>query len=1443
MTNNTPLDQKPEDNTPLDGESVQEVHARPQNNEDIYMATGQDDLELPQAKAQFVQGNMRTTQRIIDEAFGVAAPAETVRQALVNQNQKVVEFQENPDFYLEQALALRDPDTSADDVRFAINDRIGSEMMEELKADEVRAAGMNQVADAVIDFGAMILREGTIGIYESLTDRTERRGTELLWHKLNDTPSEFKTFFEGWIEDARKEGLNNNNAWAISQLEEEFFSNGVDHNKNLKKAFALLDAMGIGSLAKAPLKMSLGLAKSSTRGGRMAVVEGVEASADKAAAVTSRAIDPELKADASLGTLNPHKQPVSPSEGWYTRAIHKIDLLKRLEEGRLAGAAGKIADEAELNRVALKASDNFAARVGSPIVDTQLNALELGRYQVEMTFGTSKGGTYVSEKTAQPLANKVGGTPELANPADPDSGWVVKVRQNLATKGAISKIDWNEFAALEQDIVRSTLGKVFGNKFMGSAALRGVEDLTTSVQLGEGFSAFAKKEFMKEVKKIDAVGSKDLGYINSILGRLRDDPVEAAKRTWYTPEEFRQLYWAEAGKAPTPKVQEAYQAAVDISDTAAALKAVGIMDKYVNLGYKTLDLGDIRVPAKEYPAHKLAADDLVYDAEIGAVFRFSNLDEGYGAIHKLDKPQFDGVEYVVKPKGVAELSPEDVMGYNAGGPRLNPNANFFVTLGGKRLKALLTTFTEADARVAVDDIRNLRTKHVAGTLTDEDVAKWNRWNPEVNTVEELNEFMRLHKWQFDELSDIGYKDRYGSILDTEVGGDEASTGMQMHEYIENDMRRNDQVLPQFGGEKSFNVDPLTAIGQQFGSAASEFSFRNYTQQAQVGWVKTAMEKRPEWFANLNIAKDDHRNLFRNAQISGTDEFANRMREIHAIESRRMHLKSPAASHMQELGTKVQDFVFNTTGKAVRLDDPVEQVSNKMLTIAYQSAFGFLNSSQVVVQGSHAATIMLASPKHGSKGAMMALVTRAFSSESPEIIQEMAKRLSGNAGLKSDEIVEMMEYLRTSGRDIVDGDAIEMGTGVGYGISSFGGESYNPTKLQAAWRATKKRGKQGLDAGLIPFNMGERLSRRTGIFTAILEFKAKNPGVPLNSDMARKWITRREQDLTFHMTTSSRPLVQSGAMKVPTQWLSHSFRAMETIAVGRNFTKWERARMFAVLFPAYGLSGFGMANAASYIADKFGWEEDSVEFTALKWGVLDGLTDWLLPDTDGKQGTGLAPRLTPLGAVIETARKITEGSLLEAVGGPSAQIIGGGVDAFVSALGNAVAGRDVMLTEDLVKLLRQPSGVDSIAKAWGIFQNGEYRSKNGVTIPGEMNTTDGILTLLGLTTLKQSEWYQIKTQLFRSNRKFIQYRKEINREAEKAFAMLQDVDTKDRGIEMFDELHSKIALSGFSFTQQTQLRRSLYTLAEDQALVVMRDLMEMERTTDQQRIGKTLGVIK
>src|SRR6056300_1450299 len=274
---NTPLDQQTneeDNNIHLDGpiDQGEQEGTRPGNNEEMYLVTGKTDISIGEAKHASIQDNMKEIDRLIESAYGLQAPLEDVAGKFEYAKVKSQDFMENPDYFLEQALALNDPDVSPTDIRAAVNQQIGWEMIQELSNQEKAEGG---ASDAVLDFGAFVIREMTIGVPENLTDRTERRGTELLWHQLNDKPSEFKAWFQTWIDDAAKEGRNMS-SWSISQLEEEFFSAGFDPDKGLKKAFALLDILAPIVPYKSLLKLPSSLAKTTTRIGRVSVMRGAD---------------------------------------------------------------------------------------------------------------------------------------------------------------------------------------------------------------------------------------------------------------------------------------------------------------------------------------------------------------------------------------------------------------------------------------------------------------------------------------------------------------------------------------------------------------------------------------------------------------------------------------------------------------------------------------------------------------------------------------------------------------------------------------------------------------------------------------------------------------------------------------------------------------------------------------------------------------------------------------------------------------------------------------------------------------------------------------------------------------------------------------------------------------------------------------------------------------
>jgi hypothetical protein len=97
----------------------------------------------------------------------------------------------------------------------------------------------------------------------------------------------------------------------------------------------------------------------------------------------------------------------------------------------------------------------------------------------------------------------------------------------------------------------------------------------------------------------------------------------------------------------------------------------------------------------------------------------------------------------------------------------------------------------------------------------------------------------------------------------------------------------------------------------------------------------------------------------------------------------------------------------------------------------------------------------------------------------------------------------------------------------------------------------------------------------------------------------------------------------------------------------------------------------------------------------------------------------------------------------------------------------------------------------------------------------MSVGDGITALTGFTPLEVVEHYSRTTDLFASDKKFGDFRKEVNKDAEYIFSLLENGNAEDTqtAIQLMEELHERISFSGFSISQMNSLRRSARTKLE------------------------------
>lgn len=1386
-----------------------------------------DDTLVRQANSEILKKN--NPRESLEREVNSGGDVRAIDAALKDEADKYRKVSEAQDYYKVLGKTVDDPEINSVASGYYNNINIAIDLFSSVIADRNADLGVVGKTGHFID--RYFLRYLPIGMVEDITKRSERKGADLLQAAVTMSPEDYRTYIKEYIAELSDEGfLTGDNLFALQDGFQEALNSGYDPEANLNAALALGElALGVGQLAKSARLKRLQRAKTAPEVD--AAVSGVDDAADSVAAATTNGVATDTIRESIVPSVvnldTPAKRPsnggtidvaLTPNTSRANRILDLNRIVEGAKESIETGAAGRVVDNttvlARLQQIRKAADDKYA----NPVVDFGINTDAFDNKTAVLFLGTKKGNVFKAgaKRHAEKAASEIEGGTVVPVTKDGQEGFVVQVAQRINTEDLI-KAEPESLDSVYGDIVREIT-----SKYTGSARVRDIEKLSTLATQGEGVSSRISQLAKPAIDSFSALKDSDKRIVSRISEQLRDDPTKSFKREWYTREEFTREYSKlSGGTLPSEKVRKAWAKFQELSDAAWIFKANTILQRYIAQKGWAVHLTD-EISSPGFKVDNVAeGTEFVYDAKRGYAARVGAETDEAKSIYKLDGPiEIDGrqVEYVMDPKSIRILEFDDVLGYNAGGNRTNVHANYFVLFAdeGKRTKALMSTFSQDEATRAVDQLNEIKKARAKGTLTDEIVQKNNDWNPEITTVDELNALISTKKWDLDGRT-LAYRARDEDIVDDVTHPLKGSTAA---DYISTDMRRMDEVLMEFGGAPSYNVDPLHSVVQSFGSAANVLAMRASTANAIHSWLATA--RRRSDLVDLNPDYNSNPYLqFSEAIVKGKSPDASRLKELQDIAKRRMGIKDDMGERMERFGQKALESLYGTTG----LRYGSIPVADTLLKVGFQSAFGFFNVSQFFMQGFHAIAIMAMSPRHGIKGAGLTIPLRMALNSGKSQPEAMA-RLARASGLSIEDATELATYVKTSGRNIIDGDAIEQGTGIGYGMDS--NLTYYP--------------KKALDAGLVFFHQGERLSRLTGINTAFLEYKAKFPGKSALSDHGRSWITRREQDLTLNMTTQARSYLQygpGGMLKVPTQWLSFSFRVMEAIAFGnKGLSRGERARLFLTLGPLFGTTGLGFANASDYFAESLGVKPDSGANVAIRYGLI----DWVVGQTTGID-TAMASRLAPADAFVDLYGKILgdDKSFREVTLGPSGAIAGGALEAFGKVMVDAWHLRPVSLSEDAVKLLRQPSGIDSIAKAYGVYNNGYYQSKTGTYFPEPLKPSDIVQILMGFTPLEVVEFQQRRTQVYNGSKDFRAFSNEMNKKAEEAFMMIEHggPDETTRGLQMLKEINSQVKLSGFSKVQMSEIIRRIWLKDPNKAVNTMRELMKQDSIYAARRLNQIM----
>lgn len=1319
-------------------------------------------------------------------ATAITTPEITV-EVLEETVEKQEETLESQDFFLERALTVGDPAYSPALARLVTNQQIAVEILQDKFREPIEQGYIKTGWDF---FDRYILRQIPIGLYEDITGRGELRGFENALAQASMSNDDFRRYFTAYADELTEEGFfTGENFFAFTEAYQEAINGGYDPEVKLNRIFGLLE---IGSLAPVAIK-ALSAGSAITRAGG---VRGVGAATDAAKALdrTPLITEPEILSETgtiSLDATTP-SGATRPSSGGMSHINEENAIVTEVEHMYDTGSFGVgVPDQVVQERIQEVAS-NITAISSRPVVtDPRVTDVGLGRKAVVVDFGTmKKGNPFAYESNAVKFKDQLTEKGLSAEVVPHGEGFVVRVTERLDTTRLAAPIDTSPSFTGFLGSTRSLIARVFGSSAQVDDPF--LNTLALQAEGAQGAILEASRPYFKKLDKLNYDSKVALGNVFVELNRGRDSFL----RTHYSDTEFAVKFqqYHPKGLTPTQKDIEAYYAAQTINDAAYILDANRLADRYVSKGYKRIDTGVEQINAKRID--NVRGDETVFDVEKGFVVRRSDLDEDV-IIWKSDVELEGGIEYVAKPKDVKEIRYSDVLGYNAGGRRTNYNTNYFVTLGDGAGRAILGTFSQKQAKLAVrqiGDIKDYMKKHnltvdMLTTQLDDVIRANNDWNPSIENTADFKSLIESKGWNLD--APVSFKQR-DSIVE---GTGDLFDGLTYSDFVQSSKRRNDDVLMDFGGGEVDNYNPVTSIVDQMGSAAKSFSFNEYTQTAKTAWLKKALrvDTIPEGF-NIN-------ELFERTIPKGVE--ANRLEQLRETIKRREMVDTKSVAFIKHYGQELSEFVFEKSGTKIKAlsNDP----TNVMLKLGFQSAFGFLNLFQFALQSSHALAMVALSPIHGGRAAALTLPFRlALASGSDEAITRFAKV----SGMSVEDSRELFTYVKTSGRYSVENDAMEKGTGVGFGLSGWEGESFLPTAVRKGMYQTTKVAKKAGDVGLLPFTEGERLSRLTGILTSFFEYKAKYKGASALTDSARPILTAREHALSFNMTTTSRAAFQDGLMRVPTQWLSYSFRAMESLVLGRQFTKGERVRLAAFLSLQGGLFGLGLDRIADELGEALGLSPDGLGYVSLKYGVIDGVLSWGLSQvTDQEIRSAIGTRMAPLTTFFEIHKKVTQESTLSALGGPSSEIVFGGLSNLASSIGNLYNGHFESAKLDLHKFLRTPSGVDNVTKMIGIMNYGTYTSKTGSQVDLEFSNTEALMRGAGITNFKEADFYARRTNAFADSRQVRKFTKDVVKDYREALAKLNKGD-EDTGTALMDEIHYRILFSGFSPYDQMEIRKRL-----------------------------------
>jgi hypothetical protein len=749
---------------------------------------------------------------------------------------------------------------------------------------------------------------------------------------------------------------------------------------------------------------------------------------------------------SKVNTTNVTPPPVS------TGAINYNTVSANLKEAFLRREAKGAFGMSSMGENAAQWAEDFGREVAKAnsvkVINFDLKDEGLMNFTGTWQVGKDSGKTFENFASAQKIANSIPNarvidtrTGKIASPSSKSGQYAVEFDRRYAP----------DTKPLNVGEVSDTgfIGRWFGSAGRGSSAI-----FNTLAENAVSGSSGYRQEIKEIFDNFGKLTGDEQNAISSILTYLRDD---AKVNTWLGSADFISQAKNLLGEVPRKEVVQMYEDLVQASDFSWYVMAsdrLRFMAKKNSLMFKYKDADHIVYPTSVKPTGK------VYNASTNKLELAEKIPDG-SVVYAFANPKNGWPKFVYNTHGKTRL-PEltDAYAYNSGGPRLNPELQYFVGTADEGWNTALGTKTYKEAVQSVKEINKINetfqnvlrgavnTKTPLAGLTkaelkqlDEAIQANNNWNPFIETSKDFVEFMQGRGVEIGKQ--VVLKERNAKIQTFIPFADEFLIGKDLSAYIA--YARHDMAMVEFGGARAANPNPVQAITNQFNAmidqgAQVQYRIEHVGAWAEAVWKYSNPEVGSEVLQVEGLGPFTAETLARNVNIKGNTPLARKLRQEQSIIVRRLGMLEGSTSE-SGVFKGVRDSWTNSMNMALEMAYGAESkwvdklvvpglrglrdnTSGGLLSVGFMTKMA--SPFQVILQGSMAIQISAVSPKNGVRAISLAGFIREMARhpQGPTLFTALKGNLAKVAGLTDDQMKDLTEHFNTSGRGYMRGAVVE-----------------------------------------------------------------------------------------------------------------------------------------------------------------------------------------------------------------------------------------------------------------------------------------------------------------------------------------------------------------------------------------------------------------------------------